>query len=79
MWRDNLGHFLADFWPEKITSRDGCFLLRELRLENLHFTTESAQAVDPGESWQSPSLVVRQVRREDHLHRASGCATVLYF
>ena len=24
--RDNFWHFLAKFWPEKITSRDGCFL-----------------------------------------------------
>ena len=23
---DNVWHFLAKFWPEKITSRDGCFL-----------------------------------------------------
>ena len=26
MWRDNFWHFLAKFWPENITSRDGCFL-----------------------------------------------------
>ena len=26
MQRDNFWHFLAKFWPEKITSRDGCFL-----------------------------------------------------
>ena len=26
MWCDNFWHFWAKFWPEKITSRDGCFL-----------------------------------------------------
>ena len=26
MYRDNSWRFLAKFWPEKITSRDGCFL-----------------------------------------------------
>ena len=27
MWCDDFGYFWAKFWPEKITSRDGCFLL----------------------------------------------------
>ena len=25
--RENVWHFWGKFWPEKITSRDGCFLL----------------------------------------------------
>ena len=48
MWCDNFWPFYAKFWPEKITSRDGCFLPNSCLV--------SEEAWSPVPAWSPPSL-----------------------